>query len=101
MMTSRQQLEDREWWLWGFAVVVTLSLMFGILSLTYPDSHLTGDHLYFQSLKEWVRGLVALVFLFDVYTIYQHLLLQRIRRRLAEREQLFQIITEHAADLIA
>jgi PAS domain S-box-containing protein len=39
--------------------------------------------------------------LFDVYTIYQHLQLQRIRCRLAEREQLFQIITENAADMIA
>ena len=29
-----RQVEDREWWLWGFAVAVTLVLTFGILSLT-------------------------------------------------------------------
>ncbi len=96
-----RQVEGREWWLWAFAVAVTLVLTFGILSLTFPGFHLPRDEFYSLSLKEWVRGLAALVLLFDIYTVYQHLQLQRIRRRLAEREQLFQIITENAADMIA
>ena len=95
-----RQVEGREWWLWGFAVIVTLVLTFGILSLTYPGFHLTGSY-YALNLKEWVRGLAALVLLFDIYTVYQHLQLQRIRRRLAERDRLFQLITENAADMIA
>ena len=33
--------------------------------------------------------------------MYQHLQLQRVRRQLAERDQLFQLITENAADMIA
>jgi PAS domain S-box-containing protein len=41
------------------------------------------------------------VLLFDFYTIYQHFQLQRIRRQLAERDQLFQLISENAADMIA
>jgi len=45
--------------------------------------------------------LAALVLLFDIYTVYQHLQLQRIRRELAERDELFQLITENAADMIA
>src|SRR5579859_2390494 len=96
-----RQVEGREWWLWGFAVAVTLVLTLGILSLTFPGFHLPKDEFYSLSLKEWVRGLAALVLLFDIYTVYQHLQLQRMRRRLAEREQLFQIITENAADMIA
>ncbi len=96
-----RQVEGREWWLWGFAVAVTLVLTFGILSLTFPGFHLPRDEFYSLNLKEWVRGLAALVLLFDIYTIYQHLQLQRIRRRLAERERLFQLITENAADMIA
>jgi PAS domain S-box-containing protein len=44
---------------------------------------------------------VALVFLFDLYTIYQHLLIYRIRRELVEREELFHLISENAADMIA
>ena len=48
-----------------------------------------------------MRGLAALVLLFDLYAIYQHLQLQRMRRQLAERDQLFQLISENAADMIA
>jgi diguanylate cyclase (GGDEF)-like protein/PAS domain S-box-containing protein len=95
------QVEGREWWLWGFAIAVTLVLTFGILSLTFAGFHLPGDDFRSQTLKEWVRGLAALVLLFDIYTVYQHLQLQRIRRRLAERERLFHLITENAADMIA
>jgi PAS domain S-box-containing protein len=95
------QIEGREWWLWGFAVAVTLLLTFGILSLTFPGFHLPADKTHALNLREWVRGLAALVLLFDVYTIYQHLQLQRIRRQLAERDRLFQLISENAADMIA
>ncbi|HZZ16743.1 MAG TPA: PAS domain-containing protein, partial [Candidatus Sulfotelmatobacter sp.] len=96
-----RQVEGQEWWLWGSAVVVTLVLTFGILSLTVPGFGESSDNVYSLNLKEWVRGLAALVLLFDIYTIYQQRLLQKIRRQLAEREQLFQLITENAADMIA
>ena len=45
--------------------------------------------------------MAALVLLFDLYTIYQQRQLHKIRRKLAEREQLFHLITENAADMIA
>jgi PAS domain S-box-containing protein len=96
-----RQVEGREWWLWGSAVAVTLVLTFGIVSLTFPGFHLPTDSVYSLNLKEWVRGLAALVLLFDIYTVYQQRELQRIRRRLGERERLFQLITENAADMIA
>ncbi len=98
--TQRFQIEGREWWLWGLAVLVTLVLTFGIVSLTYFQSQPT-DGTYWTQLKEWVRGLACVVLLFDIYTLYQHLQLQRIRRQLADRDQLFQLITENAADMIA
>ena len=51
-----------------------------------------SDGIYSLSLKEWVRGLTALVLLFDIYTVYQYLQLQRMRRRLAERDRLFHLL---------
>jgi diguanylate cyclase (GGDEF)-like protein/PAS domain S-box-containing protein len=98
---QRWQIEGREWWLWGLAVVVTLVLTFGIVSLTYFQLHPQSESTYWTDLKEWVRGLAFVVLLFDIYTLYQHLQLQRMRRQLAERDQLFQLITENAADMIA
>jgi diguanylate cyclase (GGDEF)-like protein/PAS domain S-box-containing protein len=96
-----RQIEGREWWMWGLAVSVTLALTAGIVFLTFFGEHTSNSGSYWTDLRDWVRGLAALVLLFDIYTMYQHLQLQRMRRRLAAREQLFQLITENAADLIA
>jgi diguanylate cyclase (GGDEF)-like protein/PAS domain S-box-containing protein len=96
-----RQVEGREWWLWGFAVVVTLVLTFGIIALTFPGLELGSRRVDALALKEWARGLAALVLLFDIYTVYQHLQLQRLRRRLQKRDRLFHLITENAADMIA
>jgi len=96
-----RRIEGREWWLWGFAVAVTLALTLGIISFTFPWFNRETDVGYWFDLTEWVRGLAALVLLFDFYAIYQHLQLHRIRRQLAERDQLFQLISENAADMIA
>jgi diguanylate cyclase (GGDEF)-like protein/PAS domain S-box-containing protein len=98
---QRWQIEGREWWLWGLAVIVTLVLTLGIVSLTFFQLHPQTEEGYWTNLKEWVRGLACVVVLFDIYTLYQHLQLHRIRRRLAERDQLFQLITENAGDMIA
>ena len=95
-----RQVEAREWWLWGFAVTVTLVLTAGIVSLTFSGPHLLKNTEWLD-LKEWVRGLACLVLLFDIYTVYQQLQLQRIRRELTQRNQLFEVITENAADMIA
>ena len=99
--TEMRRIEGREWWLWGFAVVVTLALTLGIISFTFPWFNRETDVSYWFDLREWVRGLAALVLLFDFYAVYQHLQLHRIRRQLAERDQLFQLISENAADMIA
>ena len=99
--TQMRRIEGREWWLWGFAVAVTLALTLGIISFTFPWFNRETDASYWFDLREWVRGLAALVLLFDFYAIYQHLQLHRIRRQLAERDQLFHLISENAADMIA
>jgi len=95
-----QQVETREWWLWGFAITITLGLTVGIVSLTFPGNHLLRNSEWLD-LREWVRGLACLVLLFDLYAVYQQVQLQRIRRELSQRNQLFEVITENAADMIA
>src|SRR5665811_1194215 len=67
-----QQVETREWWLWGFAVTVTLVLTVGIVSLTFPGNHFLRNSDWLD-LREWVRGLACLVLMFDIYTVYQQL----------------------------
>jgi PAS domain S-box-containing protein len=96
-----REIESREWWLWAFAVTVTIVLAAGVVAITFPGYHLGDDRCLPSDLKERVRGLAALVLLFDIYTVYQHFQLHRLRRHLAERNELFELISENAADMIA
>jgi two-component system, cell cycle sensor histidine kinase and response regulator CckA len=96
-----RRIERREWWLWAAAVVITLLLTVGMASFLLPEVHDLHDFLSLSLLPQAVRGLIGLVFLFDLYTIYQHLLIYRIRRELVKREELFHLISENAADMIA
>ncbi len=98
---SLQTIERREWWLWICATIVTLVLTAGIITFILPGTGGLADDSVPYQLHDWIRGLVALVVMFDIYTVYQHLQLNRLRLALAEREQLFRLITEHAADMIS
>jgi PAS domain S-box-containing protein len=97
-----RRIERREWVLWSSAILVTLLLTLGILSFSFPMLRQRAegefDNLH-MSLA--MRGLVGLVLLFDIYTIYQQFQIYRIRHQLVEREELFRLISENAMDMIA
>ena len=93
-----RKVERRQWWLWASAIVITHLLTIGMASFTYLFEQ--TDPTFSFTLRQSIRGLVGLVFLFDLYTIYQQLLIHRIRRQLSEQEQMFRLITENAEDLI-
>ncbi len=96
-----RHIERREWWLWVTAVMITLLLTAGILSFLpmLLQSNERSD--YFFTLRRAMWGLLGMVLLFDVYTVYQQLQIHRMRRRLFEREELFRLISDNAADMIA
>jgi PAS domain-containing protein len=96
-----RRIERREWWLWSSAIVVTLLLTGGLGSFIMPRIWNSEDSFAGISLPLAVRGLIGLVLIFDVYTVYQQLQIHRIRRQLMEREEMFRLISENAADMLA
>jgi PAS domain S-box-containing protein len=96
-----QYVERRQWWIWASAILVTLLLTLGFLSFTYPFLLGQESRSYAFNLTLSLRGLIALVLLFDIYSVYQQLQIHRVRRQLNESERLFHLIGENAADLIA
>jgi PAS domain S-box-containing protein len=90
------RIERREWFLWSAAVVVTLLLTAGLASFLLREQEDVSS-----LLPQAVRGLIGLVLIFDIYTLYQQLQIHQMRRKLLEGEELFRLITENAADLIA
>src|ERR1700693_1563524 len=97
-----RKMEKHEWWLWSGAVSVTLLLTAGLVSFLLPGlTEIKNDESTFLFMPQIVRGLLGLVLIFDIYTLYQQLKINRIRRKLVQREELFRLISENAADLIA
>ena len=96
-----RRIERREWWLWASAVFVTLLLTAGLGSFIFPGFWSSDDKLALFSLPQAVRGLVGLVLIFDIYTIYQQLQIHRIRDQLVEQQELFHLVSENAADMLA
>ena len=80
-----RKIERREWWLWTSAILVTLLLTLGIVSFLVPILHPQGRDPDSLPITNAIRGLVGMVLLFDIYTVYQQLQIYRIRRHMAER----------------
>jgi two-component system, cell cycle sensor histidine kinase and response regulator CckA len=96
-----RRVERREWWLWTAAFTITLLVTLGLASFPLRGPSGIPDSNGFEYFPDVIRGLVGLIFLFDLYTIYQQIQIHRIRRQLIDREELFHLISENAADMIA
>jgi len=79
------KLERRDWWLWAMAMIVMLLLTAAVGSLSFPELFKFDDPYFQFSLNQSVRGLVGLVLLFNIYTIYQQVTTKRLRRQLSQQ----------------
>jgi two-component system, cell cycle sensor histidine kinase and response regulator CckA len=95
-----RRTERRQWLLSATGIIVSLLLTLGIVSFVLP-AFLPGMEPYSLDTSLAVHALVGLVLLFDLYVIFQQVQLFRVRKEIAEREELFRLITENAADMIA
>jgi diguanylate cyclase (GGDEF)-like protein len=83
--TNIRQIARRQWWLWSSGMMVTLLLTLGVASFAFPGLLSEAETLYSFRLNLAIRGLVGLVLLFNVYTVYQQLLIYRIQSRLSDQ----------------
>src|SRR5689334_1058700 len=76
-----ERLERREWWRWAAALLIMLLLTLGVFSLSLPG--VGKDTFSQEQLSLTVRGLFALVLVFDFFAIYQQVQISRLRKQLA------------------
>lgn len=93
--------ERRQWWLSSSAIAVSLILTSGIVCILLPSMIPQLGTSYAFDTDIAVHALVGIILLFDVYVVFQQVQLSRFRKQLAEREELFRLISENAADMIA
>src|SRR5580704_14202857 len=91
-----RRIEKRDWWIWANSIFVMLLLTGALISFTLPSLSQGATPLFRIKVTEAIFGLVALIVLFNVYTIYQQVLIKRLRRQLAEKQHHSMILRELA-----
>jgi diguanylate cyclase (GGDEF)-like protein len=91
IVENLRRIERRDWWAWGNSIFVMLLLTGALISFSLPSFYHGAAPpriapLFRMKVTEAIFGLVALVILFNIYTIYQQVLIKRLRRQLAEKQ---------------
>src|SRR5437667_12693967 len=81
-----RRIEKRDWWVWGYSIFVIFLLAFAVIALALPAVREGADTIFKIKMVEAVFGLIALVVIFNIYTISQQILIKRLRRQLAEKQ---------------
>ena len=89
---ERRRIEKRDWWVRGYSILVILLLTFAVISLTLPAVLTDAETIFKMKLTEAVFGLITLIVLFNIYTIYQEVLIKRLRRQLLEKQDHYSIL---------
>jgi hypothetical protein len=75
------QLDRRDWWRWAAAIMIMLLITAGVFALSLPNLKRGFEDQ--QQLDLAVFGLLGLVLVFDVFSVYQQIEINRMRRQLA------------------
>ena len=81
-----RQLERRDLWVWGNAILIIFSLTATIVALSVSVRLKTQTAFFGVGLRTAVFALVVLILIFTGQMIYQHLNLRKIQRALAEQQ---------------
>jgi diguanylate cyclase (GGDEF)-like protein len=79
VQATMQSVARVQWWMWSSGILVTLLLTLGIASFAFPGLLSQQNEFYTSNLNLAIRGLVGLVLLFNVYTVYQQLQIHRLQ----------------------
>jgi PAS domain S-box-containing protein len=100
-LTIQKATERLGWWLSSSAVILSLLLTGALFTSIRLFLWPAPGHAESTPLRVTIFTLYALVVLFDIVVAYQHFQIKKMRRHFAQREDLFRLIGEHAADMIA
>jgi diguanylate cyclase (GGDEF)-like protein len=86
LLENLRTIEKKDWRVWAITIFVMLLLTAAIVSLALPSLRQGATTFLRITLNEAILGLVALIIVFNIYAIYQQVLIKRLRRQLAEKQ---------------
>jgi diguanylate cyclase (GGDEF)-like protein len=95
IQSDLRKIQTRNWWSWSNTVVVVLLLTGTIVSFTLPSLLREDQPFLTFNLNMAIRGLVGLVLLFNVYSLWQQLrikgLCEEIQQKQTSSEALYRM----------
>jgi diguanylate cyclase (GGDEF)-like protein len=82
-------LQKRDSWVGRYSIFVSLLLVSALVALAVMGLRQSAEPFYKVRLTEALFGLIALIVLFNVYTIRQEILIKQLRTRLTEKQGQF------------
>jgi diguanylate cyclase (GGDEF)-like protein len=82
-------LQKRDSWVGRYSVFVSLLLVVAIVTLSVVALRQGAEPFYKVRLTEAIFGLIALIVLFNLYTIRQEILIKQLRSQLTEKQGQF------------
>jgi diguanylate cyclase (GGDEF)-like protein len=83
-----RKIARSNWTLWFLAMVIALALTLAVATLSMTVIFDAQDPFYIFRMSQAVRGLVGMVLIFSIYTLYQQMQLMQARKRLAEEVEI-------------
>jgi diguanylate cyclase (GGDEF)-like protein len=85
-LKNLRAVETKGWHFWATTIFVVLFLSVGIVFLALPSLRPRATRSLHITLNDAISGFVALSLLFNLYTIYQQILIRRLRHQLREKQ---------------
>jgi|SRR5450432_1387527 diguanylate cyclase (GGDEF)-like protein len=83
------QIQRRDSWVSRYSIFVSLLLVSAIVALAVMGLRQGAETFFKVKLTEAIFGLIALIVLFNIYTIRQEILIKRLRTQLTEKQGQF------------
>jgi diguanylate cyclase (GGDEF)-like protein len=92
---EHSRIDERDSWVRKYSVFVSLLLTSAIIVLAFLALRQGTETSFKLRLTEAIFGLIALIILFNVYTVRQEILIKRLRTQLAEKHSQFYALRSH------
>ena len=96
LAAERSRIEEQDSWVRKYSIFVSLLLTSAIIALAFLALRQGTETSFKLRLTEAIFGLIALIILFNAYTVRQEILIKRLRMQLAAKHSQFYALRSQA-----